>query len=147
MRTLAVDLGERRIGVAVSDATGTLASPHSTIRRAAKGTAHLAAIAELARELRVKRVVVGLPIGLDGRKGAAARAAEADGEVLAVQLAPDGIEVEMFDERFTTVSASRALIEAGMRGGALRQVVDRSAAAVLLQAWLDSAPRRDLGTS
>ena len=136
-RVMAVDLGERRIGVAVSDRAGVLAVPHTTLERSGDPVADRAALAALAEELGAGRVVVGLPLGLDGRPGRAARAAQAEASGLAEELAGRGIEVETFDERLTTVSAERALAEAGRRGPARRRVVDQAAAAVLLQAWLD----------
>jgi putative Holliday junction resolvase len=81
---------------------------------------------------------VGLPLGLDGRAGPAARAALAEADALRQVLAPSGIAVESFDERLTTVTAERALAESGRRSRARRRVVDRSAATVMLQAWLDA---------
>ena len=85
-------------------------------------------------EEEAERVVVGLPLSLDGSLGPAARAAQAETEVLAGAVP---VPVETFDERLTTVTADRALMEAGMRAEARRQVVDKVAAAVMLQAWLD----------
>ena len=134
---MAVDLGERRIGVAVSDSGGVLAVPHATLARSEDPAADRAALAGLAEELGAGRVVVGLPLGLDGRRGRAAQAAEAEARALGEVLATRGIAVETFDERLTTVSAERALAQAGRRGPARRRVVDQAAAAVLLQAWLD----------
>jgi putative Holliday junction resolvase len=80
-------------------------------------------------------VVVGLPLSLDGSSGPAARAAAAEAEVMATVV---GVPVELFDERFTTVSAERSLMEMRMRAQARRRVVDKVAAAVMLQSWLDS---------
>lgn len=132
-----VDLGERRIGVAVSDGTGTLASPRCTIERSGDAAADRAALAAVVEEVEARRVVVGLPLSLNGRRGPAARAAQADADELAQLLAPRGVTVETFDERLTTVSASRSLRDAGLGGRAQRAKIDQSAAAVLLQAWLD----------
>ena len=87
---------------------------------------------------RPRLVVVGLPLSLDGRLGPAARAAQAEIDLLAAVLA---VPVESFDERLTTVTADRALMEAGMRAEARRRVVDKVAAAVMLQAWLDRRAR------
>ena len=134
---MAVDLGERRIGVAVSDSALALAVPHATVERSGDPAADRAALAALAEALGAGRVVVGLPLGLDGRRGRAARAAEEEARALGEVLAGRGVAVETFDERLTTVSAERALGAAGTRGRARRRVVDQSAAAVLLQAWLD----------
>jgi putative Holliday junction resolvase len=137
VRVVGVDLGERRIGVAVSDGTGTLASPRCTIERSGDAAADRAALAAVVEEVEARRVVVGLPLSLNGRRGPAARAAQADADELAELLAPRGVTVETFDERLTTVSASRSLTDAGHRGRAQRAKIDQSAAAVLLQAWLD----------
>ena len=132
---MAVDLGTRRIGVAVSDPSGTLASPHATVPRSGDDAADRARLAALAAELGAERVVVGLPLSLDGRRGPAAKAAEAEIEALAGVV---GVPVEARDERLTTVSADRALRERKVRGAARRKVVDAEAAAVLLQGWLDA---------
>jgi putative Holliday junction resolvase len=137
VRVLGVDLGERRIGVAVSDGSGTLASPWGTIDRRADARQALEALADVAVRLSVERVVVGLPLSLDGRRRRAARAAQEEADALAEILEPRAIAVETFDERLTTVSAERALARAGRRGARRRAVVDQAAAAVLLQAWLD----------
>ncbi len=137
MRVVGVDLGERRIGVAVSDGTGTLASPRCTIERSGDAAADWSALAAVVEEVEARRVVVGLPLSLNGRRGPAARAAQADADGLAELLAPRGVAVETFDERLTTVSASRSLRDAGVGGRAQRAKIDQSAAAVLLQAWLD----------
>jgi putative holliday junction resolvase len=136
---MAVDLGERRIGVAVSDAGGVLASPRTTLTRSGEAARDREVLVTLVREEEVGRVVVGLPLHLDGRRSPAARAALAEAEALADALAPFGVAVETFDERLTTVSAERSLSEAGRKGSRRRAVVDQAAAAVLLQAWLDRA--------
>jgi putative Holliday junction resolvase len=138
VRVVGFDLGSRRVGVAVTDSDGRLAVPHSTIERSGDSSADIRHMAEAAADLGAARVVVGLPLGLDGRVGAAARAALAEAEALRGALAESGIEVDTFDERLTTVTAERALAESGRRGRARRRVVDRSAAAVMLQAWLDT---------
>jgi putative Holliday junction resolvase len=141
VRVVGVDLGERRIGVAVSDGTGTLASPRCTIERGGDPGADRAALVAVVEEVGAQRVVVGLPLSLSGRRGPAARAAQADADELAELLAPRGIPVETFDERLTTVSAARSLRAAGRSGRAQRTRIDQSAAAVLLQAWLDTHGR------
>ena len=139
-----VDLGERRIGVAVSDGTGTLASPRCTIERSGDG-ADWSALAAVVEEVGAQRVVVGLPLSLNGRRGPAARAAQADADELAQRLAPHGVSVETFDERLTTVSAARSLTDAGRRARQQRTRIDPAAAAVLLQAWLDAQRGGDRG--
>lgn len=138
MRVLGLDLGSRRIGVAVSDPTGTLASPHAVLERSGDEARDHLAVARIVEEVGATRVVVGFPLSLDGKEGPAAVAARSE----AARLAPVvGVPVELFDERLTTVSAHRALSEQGMDGRARRKVVDQVAAAVMLQAWLEGGPR------
>ena len=138
MRVVALDFGERRVGVAVSDSRGTMAVPHSTLVRTGDPVADRAAVAALVDELGAERVVVGLPLSMDGRRGRAARAAVAEAAALAATLAGRDVAVETFDERLTTVTAERQLMSAGRRGRARRRVVDQTAATVILQAWLDT---------
>ncbi len=135
MRALGLDLGSTRIGVAVSDRSGTIASPLTVIERGGSRHQDHQRIAALVREEEADVVVVGLPRSLSGGEGPAARAAAAEITALASVV---GVPVETHDERFTTVTATRALAEAGVRGRARRQVVDKVAAAVILQAWLDA---------
>jgi putative Holliday junction resolvase len=137
-RVAAIDLGTRRIGVAVSDSAGTLASPRDTVERSGDPEADRARVVALVLEAGARHLVVGLPLSLDGRRRSAAVAAEEEAAALRTLLEPRGVEVETFDERLTTVSAERSLAAAGLSGRARRRVVDRSAAAVLLQAWLDT---------
>lgn len=134
MRVLALDLGSKRIGVAVSDLTGTIASPLTVLARSRSPRHDHERIAALVREEEAELVVVGLPISLSGAEGPAARAARIEAEALATLIA---VPLEMFDERLTTVTAERALADAGVRGPARRRVVDKVAAAVILQSFLD----------
>lgn len=134
MRALGIDLGERRIGVAVSDSGGVLAVAHGTVHRSGDVAADHAALARMVEETGAERVVVGLPLSLDGTSGPAARQVTAEAAALEAAL---GVPVELYDERFTTVAASRSLTGAGMRSRAQRRVVDEAAATVLLQSWLD----------
>lgn len=131
-RVLGLDLGTRRIGVAVS--SGTIATPHSVLERGRDRTADHAAVAALVDELGAERVVVGLPLSLDGKMGPAATAAADEAAALGDVLA---VPVETYDERLTTVTADRSLSSLGLKGQARRRVVDKVAAAVILQAWLD----------
>jgi putative Holliday junction resolvase len=142
MRALGLDLGSKRIGVAVSDRSGTIASPLTVLTRARSRRDDHARIAALVREEEADCVVVGMPRSLSGEDGPAARAARSEASALASVV---GVPVETYDERFTTVTANRALAESGVRGTARRQVVDKVAAAVILQAWLDA--RRGAGGS
>ncbi len=134
-RVLGLDLGDVRIGVAISDERRRLAVPLGTVRAGAPQD--LRAIAELVREQDVSLVVVGHPLSLSGERGEAARRAEAFAEALRAALP---VPVELQDERLSTVEADRALREAGARGRRRRRAVDRSAATVILQAYLDAHP-------
>jgi len=137
-RILGVDLGSRRIGLALSDASGTLASPLDVLARSGdRGDDH-AAILAVAREHEVGTIVVGMPKSLSGKDGPAAREARAEIEQLQ-ELAGD-LPVEQYDERFTTVIAQRSLVEAGVRRDARRKKVDKVAAAVMLQSYLEAQP-------
>ena len=138
MRAVAVDLGERRIGVAVSDGTGRMAFPRPYIERRSERSEDHRAIAEVIDEVGADVVVVGLPLSLDGRRGPAAAAAEEESVLLARALEGHGAAVETFDERLTTVTADAAHGAAGHNGRERRGRVDSAAATVLLQAWLDS---------
>jgi putative Holliday junction resolvase len=135
-RVVGIDLGERRIGVAVSDPTGTIATPLTVIERSGDADADRAAVAAVVREVGAERVVVGVPVRLAGGEGPAARAAQEEAAALAAVV---GVPVETVDERLSTVVAERSLRERGVRGRARRRVVDKVAAAVILQAWLDRA--------
>ncbi len=132
---LAVDVGTVRIGVAVSDPRRTVAVPLDTVPRATDGS-DLRAIAAIAAEREVDDVVVGLPVGLSGREGPAAQSVRAFTQTLADALAP--LPVLLFDERLTTTSAHQVLHAAGRPGRRHRTVVDRTAAAILLQTVLDT---------
>lgn len=134
MRVVGLDLGRRRIGVAVSDRAGSMAVPHGVVERSGDAHADRATLAHLVEELGGERVVVGLPLSLDGTPGPAARAALAEAEALRALLT---VPVDLVDERLTTVTATRSLVSAGVRGRKQRRVVDQVAATVLLQAWLD----------
>ena len=130
---LAIDVGSARIGVARCDPGGSLASPLTTVTR---GRGDLARLAELTEQHGAIEVIVGLPTSLSGAEGAAAATARAFARSLAARLAP--VPVRLVDERFTTVTAHDALRTAGRDSRARRGVVDQAAAAVLLQAALDT---------
>jgi putative Holliday junction resolvase len=135
-RVLGLDLGQSRIGVAVSDPDRRVAVPVGTVRTGAPED--VKAIAAMARDYAVAEIVVGLPLSMSGRRGEAAALAERFAEALRGFL---GIPVVLHDERLTTVEAERTLSGAGVRGRQRKEVIDQSAATIILQAYLDS--RRD----
>lgn len=135
MRTLGLDFGERRIGVAVTDPTGVLAQPLETIQCSRSGgDVHLQRIAELVTDYEVGRIVVGLPLHLDGREGEAAGRARDFGEAVAERTR---VAVEFLDERWTTLEAERVLRETGTRR---RKGIDSVAAAIILRTYIERAP-------
>jgi putative Holliday junction resolvase len=129
---LGVDPGSVRVGVARCDADGRLASPLATVPR---GAGDLDAIAGLAQEEHAIEIVIGLPVGLSGREGAAAAGAREFAARLARRVAP--VPVRLVDERFTTVIAHGALRQGGSDARQRRPRVDKAAAALLLQGALD----------
>ena len=135
---MAVDPGSRRVGVAVSDLTGTIAQPLTAVPAEPADTLP-ERLADLAREQQATRLVVGLPRRLDGGHGPEARAARA----LAAQLRrASGLTVALVDERLTSVAAERALLTGGASRARRRELSDQVAAALILQSYLD-AERRD----
>lgn len=135
-RVLGVDLGSRRIGLAVSDPGGVIASPLRVLERTGDPERDRAAIVAAAREEEAVTVVVGLPTEMSGRTGQAAKGAIAERDALAA-LAPD-LDVVLIDERMTTVIAQRSLVGAGMKRKDRKRQVDKVAAAVILQSYLDA---------
>lgn len=129
---LALDLGDARIGTALSDPERRVAVPLGTIRSGAPGD--LEAVAELVAEHAVGLVVVGHPLLLSGERGTRARHAEAFADALRSVL---DVPVVLHDERLTTAEAERGLREAGARGRRRRRAVDRSSATIILRSYLD----------
>jgi putative Holliday junction resolvase len=134
-RLLGIDVGAVRVGVAICDPGGVLATPLVTVPRDVEGGADLRAIAALVAEHDAVGVVVGLPRTLKGVEGPAAEAARAFADALAGVLE---VPVELSDERLTTVVATRQLRERGVKGRKQRAVVDQAAAVAILQGWLDA---------
>ena len=130
---LGLDVGDARIGVAISDPDRRLAVPVGTVH-VGQPPGELLAVAALARERGATLIVVGLPLSLRGEHGESAAHAESFAEALRGVV---DLPIELHDERLSTVEAERALAAAGTRGRRRRRVVDASAAAVILQAWLD----------
>jgi putative Holliday junction resolvase len=142
---LGVDVGQVRVGVAVCDPDGLVATPLATLARdrGAAADAIPADIGELARlvaEREILEVVVGLPVNLAGKEGPAAEQARGYATRLAAAIAP--VPVRLADERMSTAVVSRRLSERGVRGRRQRAVVDQAAAAEILQGWLDAQRRR-----
>ncbi len=139
-RVVALDLGSKRIGVACTDPTQMLASPLEVLLRTGSQAADHRNIRKLVvDECEAVRVIIGLPISLNGELGRAAKLITDEVDALRAVLP---VPIELFDERFTTTTAHANLMERKMKAEARRKVVDKIAAAVLLQAWLDGAPRR-----
>jgi putative holliday junction resolvase len=135
-RVVSLDLGSKRIGVACTDPTQMLASPLEVLQRRGDQAADHAAIRKLVvEECEAVRVVVGLPISLNGELGKAAQLIMSEVDQLKKVLP---VPVELFDERFTTTTAHASLMERNMNAQARRKVVDKVAAAVLLQTWLEA---------
>lgn len=132
MRALGIDLGDRRIGVAVS--SGRVASPIETVERTGDRQRDHRLLLDLAVEWEVDRLVVGLPLSLDGSHGPAAQKVLAE---VAELRALTPLPVDTYDERLTTVTAAQRLQEGGVSARDRRRMIDQMAAAVLLQAWLD----------
>jgi putative Holliday junction resolvase len=132
-RVIGIDLGTRRIGVAVTDGLGLTAQPHATLARHG-GQRDLDAIGAVVREFDAERVVLGLPLSPEGEVGRAARSAQAFAERLRAALA---IPVDLIDESFSTVEAEEVLLRADVSRARRKEVIDRLAAAVILQRWLN----------
>jgi putative holliday junction resolvase len=141
-RALGLDLGSRRIGVALCDSAGTLATPYELVTRTGDRPRDHDRIAELVAEAGAAVVVVGLPVSLDGTVGSAARAVLDEADELRARLAPVGVEVVTWDERLSTVEAQRRLRDVGIDHRRGRRVVDQVAATVILQSWLDAGQPR-----
>ncbi len=139
MRVLAFDIGERRVGVATSDASGLVALPVKVLDASAlrDGTT----LRRLAEDYEPERIVVGLPLSLDGTEGPQARRVRAQAERIGAEL---GVPVDFADERLSTQQAARSMLEAGMSERERRGRLDAVAASLFLQAWLD-ARREEAG--
>jgi len=136
LRALGVDFGLRRIGLAVSDPTGTVATPLETLQRRAGKRPPLARMERLGRELSVQHVVVGLPLDLQGEETEWCAEVRSLGERLASRL---GVPVSFVDERLTSVRAERAIRSMGLprQQRERKERIDAAAAQLILQAWLD----------
>ena len=143
-RVIALDLGSKRIGVASSDTTRTLASPVVVLLRRGAVVEDHKAIAEIVDEYEADTIVVGLPLSLNGTEGKAAQLIRTEFVQLQARFGPRGIAVVVHDERFTTTTAHANLRERNLNAAKRRTIVDKVAAAVLLQNWLDGEKGRNL---
>ena len=132
-RMIALDVGDVRIGVAVTDPTGTIAQPLEVYKRVGYGP-DCRYVQELCRRFDTTVVLLGLPLNMDGTRGGQAEKAQAFGKV----LSDAGLDVRYQDERMTTVTAERVLISGSVRRENRKQYVDKLAAAVILEQWLAS---------
>jgi len=132
-RVLGLDHGTRRVGIALSDALRLTAQPFEVVLRARAVTR----VGELVSEYKIKEIVVGIPISLNGDEGPPAAAARQFGSEI---TSATGIRVSYVDERFTTVTAEKAMLAAGAKRRVRRESLDKVAAAIILQAFLDQPP-------
>jgi len=129
-RSLGVDFGTKRVGLAVSDTLGLIARPLSVVPRASV----VDEVVSLVKELDIGTIVVGLPTGLSGGEGMSASEARSLADELEIAA---GVDVVLVDERFTSRIAEVALVESGMKRRKRRETVDKVAAAIILQDYLD----------
>ncbi len=143
MRLIGLDVGEARIGVAVSDPTGTLASPREVLARHPEATA-LNAIQHLAEAEEAEAIIVGLPRSLSGELHGQAALVQAFADLLRQQVT---VPVHFWDERLSTVAAEREMRSSGARRSQRRKMVDAVAAAIILQSYLDASRARGQGNN
>ena len=134
MRAVGVDLGSKRIGISTSDASGTLASPHSVIQRAGSRSVDHLAIKSIVEEYEAEVVVVGLPVSMNGQMLQAAQLVLSEVEQISQVV---GVSVVTFDERKSTVTADELLMQNNLNAQERRKIIDKIAATVILQGWLD----------
>lgn len=142
MRVLAVDPGEKRLGIAISDPTGTIANPLTVLEHVARPV-DAAAIAALARQHGVERIVIGQALDEEGQTTSQGRRAARLAEAVRLQVAGEAIAVVLWDESNSTQEARRARIALGVRRKQRRGHLDALAATVILQSYLDSQSRHE----
>ena len=135
MRALGIDLGGKRIGIAISDNDGKVATPLQVLTRSKNTKEDHKKINDLVSEWEAEFVVVGMPYSLNGDKGPAAKAVEKEVKELASVVS---VPVDVHDERLTTVIAAQELSLQGLDNKRQRKVIDQVAASVILQSWLDN---------
>ncbi len=140
MRAMGLDVGTKTVGVAVTDELGFTAQGVTTVRRGSLKV-DLAQLKAIAEERQVDRVVIGLPLNMDGSEGPRAETTRRFGAALEKVLP---LPIIYWDERLTTVAAERALLEADLSRQKRREVIDQVAASLILQGWLEAQPRSDL---
>lgn len=142
MRIMGLDIGTRTIGIAISDELGITAQGLKTLRRKS-AEEDLRAIAELVHEFQIEKIVFGLPKNMDGTLGK-----QAEFTLKWMKMVSDNIQVPVvaYDERLTTVGASKVLLEADLSRKKRKKVIDKLAAVLILQGYLDQSRRTDDGT-
>jgi putative holliday junction resolvase len=135
MRAVGLDVGSKTIGIAVSDELGIAAHPRETLPRSGT-TTDVASVLAVIAEVEAVAVVVGIPYELSGREGLRAKRVRVLVDALRAAL-PPAVELHEWDERFSTAEAERVLIAGDVSRERRREVIDRQAAAVILQGWLD----------
>ena len=142
LRAVGIDFGDKRIGLAVCDDAGRLAVPFDLVKRVGDRSVEHGQILALAAEVSARYLVVGIPLNLDGSTGPAAQAIQSEVRGLRKRIRREGLELEVVehDERLSTVEAHRGLARGGVNSRDRRELVDASAAAVILQAWLEAQP-------
>jgi putative Holliday junction resolvase len=135
VRIIGLDLGSKRIGVALSNSDLTVATPYEVIYRTGKVEQDHRAILKIVDEWEIERIIVGLPLSLDGTLGPSAKLI--NDEIEALKGMTD-VCIETFDERFTTVTAEQILVEQSIRREKRKSLVDMVAASIILQGWIDS---------
>jgi putative pre-16S rRNA nuclease len=139
MRILGIDYGEKRVGLAISDLTGTIATPYKVLQ--IRGMRHaIELIREDIAELEPELIVVGLPLNMNGTQGPSAELAL---KLQSKLIAKTGLPVETYDERLSTVAAERVLIDADVSRKKRKKVIDKMAAAIILQSYLDYCRMRN----
>ena len=130
---MGLDIGDKRIGIAISDGQGQIASPRDTIQRDGQGK-DIAQLIEIAENENVDEILVGMPYSLDGSTGPQARKVSAFIQGLTER---SNIKIKPWDERLSTVAAERAMLEGGLSRARRRRKIDKVAAAYMLQGYLD----------
>lgn len=135
MRVIGIDLGSKRIGIALSDSDLTVATPLDVVERSGNVEKDHIAILKITAEWEVQKIIVGLPISLDGTLGPSAQSVM--DEIKMLRGVTD-IPIETHDERFTTVTAEQILLQQNVKRDKKKRVIDKVAAAIILQGWIDS---------